>query len=129
MNRSASLFNQLLQQFSRSDFQRLVTKHQAEKGAKGFTSWTQFVSMLFCQFARADSLREISNGLACCIGKLSHLGLKKAPPKSTLAYANAHRPSELYRDLFFSSLASFRARNMLGVSWSSMITKVRLTSL
>lgn len=71
--------------------------------------------MLFCQFARADSLREISNGLACCIGKLSHLGLKKAPPKSTLAYANAHRPAELYSDLFFSSLASFRSRNMLGV--------------
>ncbi len=47
MNRSASLFNQLLQQFPRSEFQRLVNKHQAEKGAKGFTSWTQFVSMMF----------------------------------------------------------------------------------
>ena len=113
MNRSASLFNQLLQQFPRSEFQRLVNKHQTEKGAKGFSSWTQFVSMLFCQFARADSLREISNGLACCIGKLSHLGLKKAPPKSTLAYANTHRTAELFRDLFFSTLASFRGRNML----------------
>lgn len=115
MNRSASLFNQLLQQFHRSDFQRLVNKHQAERGAKGFTCWTQFVSMLFCQFAKADSLREISNGLACCIGKLRHLGLRKAPPKSTLAYANVHRPAELFRELFFSSLASFRARNMLKV--------------
>ncbi|MCK5132235.1 MAG: DUF4372 domain-containing protein [Candidatus Sabulitectum sp.] len=47
MNRSASLFNQLLQQFPRSEFQRLVNKHQAEKGAKGFTFWAQFVSMIF----------------------------------------------------------------------------------
>ena len=39
MNRSTSLFNQLLQQFPRSEFKRLVNKHQAEKGAKGFTSW------------------------------------------------------------------------------------------
>ena len=47
MNRSASLFNQLLQQFPRSDFQRLVNKHQAEKGVNGFASWSQFVSMIF----------------------------------------------------------------------------------
>lgn len=106
MVRCASLFNQLLQQFPKSDFKRLVNKHQAERNAKGFTSWSQFVSMLFCHFARADSLREISYGLACCIGKLSHLGLRKAPPKSTLAYANANRPSEMYKDLFYSSLSS-----------------------
>ena len=59
--------------------------------------------MLFCQMARADSLREISNGLKCCLGKLRHLGLTKAPPRSTLSYANAHRPAELFRDLFYRS--------------------------
>lgn len=114
MTRYASLFNQLLQQFPKSDFQRLVNKHQTERNAKGFTSWSQFVSMLFCHFARADSLREISYGLACCIGKLSHLGLKKAPPKSTLAYANANRSAGLYEELFYSTLALFRSRKMLG---------------
>jgi hypothetical protein len=71
--------------------------------------------MLFCHFARADSLREISNGLACCIGKLSHLGLRKAPPKSTLAYANANRPAEMFEDLFYSTLSAFRSRKMLRV--------------
>lgn len=115
MVRCASLFNQLLQQFPKSDFQRLVIKHQTERNAKGFTSWSQFVSMLFCHFARADSLREISYGLACCIGKLSHLGLRKAPPKSTLAYANANRPAEMFEDLFYSTLSAFRSRKMLGV--------------
>ncbi len=85
MIRHASLFNQLLQQFPRSDFQKLVNLHKAERNTKGFGSWDQFVSMLFCHFARADSLREISYGLKCYIGKLNHLGLKKAPPKSTLA--------------------------------------------
>jgi len=28
------------------------------------------VAMMFCQLAHADSLREISNGLACSEGKL-----------------------------------------------------------
>jgi hypothetical protein len=57
--------------------------------------------MLFCQLAQAKSLREISDGLAVTCGKLSHLGLRTAPAKSTLAYANAHRPWQLYREAFF----------------------------
>lgn len=115
MARAASLFNQLLQQFPRAEFQRLVNQSRAESRAKGFASWSQFVSMLFCQVARADSLREISNGLACCVGKLSHLGLKKAPPRSTLSYANMNRPAELFQDLFYRTLEDFRSRKMLGV--------------
>jgi len=57
--------------------------------------------MLFCQLAQAKSLREISDGLAVTCGKLSHLGMRAAPAKSTLAYANAHRPWQLYREAFF----------------------------
>jgi hypothetical protein len=51
MARAASLFNQLLQQFPRAEFQRLVKEKRAERSAKGFSSWSQFVSMLFCQVA------------------------------------------------------------------------------
>ena len=57
--------------------------------------------MLYCQLARAHSLREICGGLACCEGRLRHLGLSESPRRSTLAYANEHRPWELYRDLFY----------------------------
>jgi uncharacterized protein DUF4372 len=63
----------------------LVKKHGAERAAKGFACWTQFVAMLFCQLGRADSLREICNGLACCLGRLVHLGIAKAPRRSTLS--------------------------------------------
>jgi hypothetical protein len=55
--------------------------------------------MLFCQLGRAHSLGEICGGLRSCEGKLQHLGI--APPaKSSLAYANEHRPWELYQLLF-----------------------------
>jgi len=33
------------------------------KHFKGFNSWTQLVSMLFCQFAKSQSMRDIRNGL------------------------------------------------------------------
>ena len=76
----ASLFNQLLHHFPRLEFAALVKKHKAERAAKGFDCWTQFVSMLFCQLGHADSLREICNGLSCCLGKLVHLGIAPGSP-------------------------------------------------
>ncbi|MCK4789710.1 MAG: IS4 family transposase [Desulfobacteraceae bacterium] len=104
MVRCESLFSQLVALFNRNQFYQLVIKHKAERYSKGFNSWDHFVAMLFCQLAQAKSLREISGGLACCMGKLRHLGMKDAPKKSTLSYANAHRPWEMYRDLFYNTL-------------------------
>jgi hypothetical protein len=93
MSKYNSLFSQLLGFFPRHEFHRMVTKHQAEYKSKGFSCWQQFVAMLFCQLGRANFLNEITKGLATCEGKLSHLGIS-APKKSTLAYANEHRPWE-----------------------------------
>jgi hypothetical protein len=79
--------------------------------------------MLFCQLAQAHSLREICQGLRCCLGKLQHLGVEDAPNKSTLSYANQHRPWQLYETVFGQLLAKcqplargkkkFRFRNKL----------------
>lgn len=104
MVRCASLFSQLIASFNRNKFYRLVIKHEAERYSKGYNSWDHFVAMMFCQLAHAKSLREICGGLACCTGKLRHLGIKDAPKKSTLSYANARRPWEMYRDLFYDTL-------------------------
>lgn len=104
-HRFCSMFSQLLQLFSRTDFQKAVTATQAERHARGFVCWDQFVSMMFCQLGRAHSLREICGGLASCEGRLSHLGVGKAPSRSTLAYANAHRPWQLYEQVFNQLLA------------------------
>ncbi len=108
MSRFTSVFSQLLHLFPRVEFQRAVKDHQAERHARGFTCWGQFVAMLFCQLGRAHSLREICGGLATCEGKLSHLGIT-APSRSTLAYANAHRPWTLYQAVFFQLLGRCQA--------------------
>lgn len=102
MIRVCSIFSQILQVVSRWEFVTLVNKHHGERHSRGFTCWGQFVAMMFCQLAHAHSLREICGGLAACEGKLRHLGLDEAPHRSTLAYANEHRPWEIYRDLFYS---------------------------
>ena len=105
MQKFCSIFSQLLQLFSRTQFEQAVRDHKAEYQARGFTSWGQFVAMLFCQIGRAHTLREICGGLASCEGKLKHLGVPDAPKKSTLAYANEHRPWSLYQAIFQQLLA------------------------
>ena len=129
MVQAASLFNQLLQHFPRTEFASLVQQHLAERAAKGFTCWTQFVAMMFCQLAHADSLREICNGLACAEGKLVHLGIANAPNKSTLSYANQHRPAALFEDLFYTSLNRFHEQEGLGARKSKFRFKNKLLSL
>jgi hypothetical protein len=108
MTRFCSIFSQLLQLFPRTAFQQAVVATKAERHARGFTCWGQFVAMLFCQLGRAHSLREICGGLASCEGRLAHLGIT-APAKSSLASANAHRPWQLYQQVFFHLLARCQA--------------------
>jgi len=111
MRYNASLFCQILQIIPGQTFHRLVKETGSERHSKGFSSWAQCVGMLFCQLAQAKSLREISDGLAATCGKLNHLGLKAAPAKSTLAYANEHRPWELWQRLFYELLDVCRAES------------------
>ncbi len=105
MQRFCSIFSQLLQLFPRLEFEEAVRKHRAEYSVKGFSCWGQFVAMLFCQLGRAHTLREICGGLASCEGKLKHLGIHNAPKRSTLAYANKHRPWSLYETVFHQLFA------------------------
>ena len=104
MKHGTSIFGQVLSLIPRGEFDRLVRKRGSDRYSKGFDSWTQFVSMLFCQLAQAKSLREICQGLRACVGKLPHLGVIEAPNKSTLSYANRERPYRLYEDVFYEVL-------------------------
>lgn len=95
-----SMFAQLLSLIDRGSFKKAVKDRGSEKGAKGFSSWNHFVCLLFAQLAGASSLREVAGGLAGALGKLNHLGIFRSPNKSTLSYANNHRPWQLFEDIF-----------------------------
>jgi hypothetical protein len=58
--------------------------------------------MLFSQFAKSQSLRDISNGLRSATGNLNHLGNVQAPSKSNLSYQNKYRNWELFRDYYYA---------------------------
>jgi hypothetical protein len=96
-----TLFSQIISKLDSVKFKGLVRLHQSDKHQKGFNSWSHLISMLFCQFANSQSIRDISNGLRSATGNLNHLGMIKAPSKSTLSYQNKHRSWEVFRDYYY----------------------------
>lgn len=101
-----TLFSQIIQKIDRSIFKKLVKEMQTDKGCKGFDSWTHLVSMLFCHFAKSTSVRDISNGLRSATGNLNHLGIVRAPSKSSISYQNKRRDADLFKNLYYALLKS-----------------------
>ncbi len=117
-----TLFSQIISKLDRTKFNKLVRSRQSDKHQKGFDSWSHLVSMLFCQFAKSQSLRDISNGLRSATGNLNHLGMVQAPSKSTVGYQNKNRSWELFRDYYYVLLES------LGQQAHMKRTKFRIKS-
>ncbi len=101
-----ALFAQIISKLDRSVFNKIVKEKQTDKHNKGYNSWTHLVSMLFCQFAKSHSVRDISNGLRSATGNLNHLGINKAPSKSTISYQNKNRNHEVFKEYYFKLLNS-----------------------
>ncbi len=80
-----NLFSQIISKLDRSSFKNFVREKETDKHQKGYSSWIQLISMLFCQFAKSQSVRDISNGLRSATGNLNHLSIRKAPSKSTIS--------------------------------------------
>lgn len=97
-----TLFGQIIQKLDRTIFKKLVITYESDKHQKGFDSWSHLTSMLFCHFAKSQSLRDISNGLRSATGNLNHLGNVHPPTKSNLGYQNKHRSWELFKDYYYA---------------------------
>lgn len=103
---NVTLFSQIISKLDRHSFSKLVKDKQTDKHNKGYNSWTHLISMLFCQFAKSQSVRDISNGLRSATGNLNHLGIQKAPSKSSISYQNKNRDWELFREYYYQLLES-----------------------
>ena len=94
----AQLVNELIDKIA---FSQIVSKRESDKGCKGFDTWSQFIWMLFCHLGGCRSIRDIAHVLESITGNLNHLGMSKAPSKSTVAYQNQHRDWRVFRDIYY----------------------------
>ncbi len=109
MNKLSSMFGQILHIFSKIEFYSAVKELRAEKGAKGFICWEQFVAMLFCQLGQAHSLKgDMWRPCKLYGGSFKHLDGETAPCRSTLSYANEKRPWQIYQRMFYQLLGTCR---------------------
>ena len=99
---STTILNQLLNLLRGHHFDNAVSAVRADRYVKHFTAWQQLVVLLYAQASGKDSLRAIQNGLSAHPEHLYHLGIEQSVARSTLADANARRPSSIFESLFYS---------------------------
>jgi predicted transposase YbfD/YdcC len=94
-----SVLHDLLKRVPWSEFERLVAEHKADKHVRRLPTKSQFIALLYGQLSGASSLREVVGGLESHAARLYHVGGRPVS-RSTLADANAQRPSAVFSDLF-----------------------------
>jgi len=95
------IFSQLLKLIDKADFYKMVKESNSDYYYKAFKSWTHLTTMLFGILSRCDSMGEICEGLRAMSGKLNHLGLDKAPAKSTAGDGLRNRSSSFFETLYY----------------------------
>ncbi len=99
MQHQNSVLHDLLKRVPWSEFERLVAEHKADKHVRRLPTKSQFIALLYGQLSGASSLREVVGGLESHAARLYHVGGRPVS-RSTLADANAQRPSAVFSDLF-----------------------------
>lgn len=103
------ILKQILKLVDAVNIQGLINKHKSDHYYKAFKTKTQLVTMLFGIFSRCDSMNEICEGLRALGGKLNHLGLDKAPAKSTASDGLRNRNHIFFEDLYFTLVKKYQS--------------------
>ena len=125
------VFHGLLKHIPWATLDRLVEQHGAERDPRALKTRAHLIAMLFAQLSGARGLREIETNLQSHASKLYHLG-GCAVSRSTLATANASRPSEVFAGLLSVLMAQLQRgyRRKIGDCVRLIdSTGLRLTSL
>ncbi len=103
------IFKQLVNLINAVHIQGLIKKHNSDYYYKAFKTRTHLITLLFGILSRCDSMTEICEGLRALGGKLNHLGLEKAPAKSTACDGLRNRNSRIFEDLYFSLIKKYQS--------------------
>ncbi|MCJ7811845.1 IS4 family transposase [bacterium] len=98
-----TIFRQMLQLFSRLEFQNIVDYYKGDHRVRTLKCWDQFIHIIFGQFSKRDSLRDTLDTMNSQQRKFYHLGTTELC-RSTLSDANNKRNYRIYQDLFFKIL-------------------------
>jgi hypothetical protein len=101
------IFKQIIEMVPKALFDKIVIENSSDRYYKSFSSWDEFITLMFGVLTRCDSAREICDGMAALGGKLNHLGMDCAPAKSTFGDALRARKCEIFEQFYFALLSYF----------------------
>lgn len=103
------VLSQILGIIPSSLINRASRKHLANRYYKRLPLRVHLVSLLYGVFSYCNGLRELCEGLLACEGRLSHLGLDKAPARSTLSDANNKRSYQVFETVYEGLLKQYHS--------------------
>ncbi len=104
MHKVTTIFSELLKLYPRYQFEKAVQRYQGDRYVKIFTTWQQYITILYSQIKQKDSLRDIETGLIAQASRWYHLGLANIR-KSTLSDANNRRDYRIFEEMFYHLLS------------------------
>jgi len=110
MHSGTLVFTQLMEFFSRHDFDKSVRRYRGNYRTRDFSCRDQFLAMAFAQLTYRESLRDIETCLRSVQPKLYHMGFRGRIARSTIADANRKRDWRIYAD--FAQTLIGRARKL-----------------
>jgi hypothetical protein len=97
---SKSVFGQLISLIDDKKIKDSVKTTDSDRYVKRFKTKDHLISMLFCSFAKCNSLREVSGAMLGLSGKTESFQLGHIPKRSTLSDANKNRKVEFFEDIY-----------------------------
>lgn len=103
------IFKQIIDLLKVANIPSLIKAHESDRYYKAFKSRTHIITMLFGILSRCDSMNETCEGLRALGGKLNHLGLEKAPAKSTASDGLRNRDNRFFESLYFDLVKKYQS--------------------
>lgn len=104
MRKLETIFGELLKLVPRYQFEKAVKQYQGDRYVKSYTTWQQYITILFSQIKQKDSIRDIITGIGAYEARWYHLGLSGVH-RSTFSDANNKRDFQIFETLFYHLLS------------------------
>lgn len=108
MHEGKYVFNQIISFLSQYEFNQCVAEFSGDKHVRSLSCWQQFLTMIFGQMGKRESLRDVCICLNAHRSKLYHLGLQGEVKRITLRDANELRNYRIFEKFAYKLIAKAR---------------------
>jgi hypothetical protein len=96
------IFSQLLKFVPKEVVIPIAKQHQADRYSNPFSTYEHLVTMLYSIFNNCNSLREVATGMLASEQRLTHMGVRYHPRRSTISDANSRRHADVFGEIYYN---------------------------